>query len=100
MKKQRKSPWRFAFLAVAVMGALELLCSAAAWLLCRLATAPGFPVGEAASIGIIGGADGPTAIFVTGPGWTSLLLPLLLLIVGAVGYLWLCKYQKAEKDGA
>lgn len=100
MKKQRKSSWRFAFLAAAVIGALELLGSAAAWIFCRLAVAPQFAVGEAASIGIIGGADGPTAIFVAGPGWTSLMLPLLLLIVGVVGYLRLCKYQKAEKDGA
>ena len=32
---------------------------------------------EAVSIGIIGGADGPTAIFVTGPDWTDESDPIL-----------------------
>ena len=100
MKRNRKSPWRFAFLAAAFLGALELLGSAAAWILCYIATATGFSIGEAASIGIIGGADGPTAIFVTGPGWTSLLMPLILLIVGIAGYLRLNNCVKTEKDGA
>jgi Na+-transporting methylmalonyl-CoA/oxaloacetate decarboxylase beta subunit len=40
-------------------------------------------VSEAASIGIIGGADGPTAIFVTAPDHPSFAIPVLLLLVGA-----------------
>ena len=36
--------------------------------------------GESASIGIIGGADGPTAIFVSGPTDMLSLLPLFLLL--------------------
>jgi len=45
-------------------------------------------------IGIIGGADGPTAIFLASPGdgsgWLWLLLILLLgfLIGGLCGWLW------------
>ena len=36
---------------------------------------------KALSIGIIGGADGPTAIFVTGPDWTKIAAGLALLTV-------------------
>lgn len=43
---------------------------------------------EAASIGVIGGADGPTAILVTGnagfPDWIWYLLPVLLIVGGIV----------------
>ena len=45
---------------------------------------------EAASIGVIGGADGPTAIFVTtsGPDW-DLVIVGAVLIVSVIGYLYL-----------
>ena len=50
----------------------------------------------AASIGIIGGADGPTAVFVTSrtgiPWWGFFLLMLL----GIAGLLWLRKTRKEE----
>ena len=40
---------------------------------------------EAASIGIIGGADGPTAIFVTsGANWLSILGAIVVAILVAV----------------
>lgn len=82
----RKSPWRFLFAAAAIYGVLELLGSLAAWLLALLWTAPGFSVGEAASVGIIGGADGPTAVFVTTPGRASYLVPMAMVIIGIWGY--------------
>lgn len=45
---------------------------------------------EAASIGIIGGADGPTAVFVTGtPIWLIALAAAAFVVVGIV--LWLSK---------
>ncbi|MBQ2911276.1 MAG: sodium ion-translocating decarboxylase subunit beta [Clostridia bacterium] len=36
-----------------------------------------------ASLGIIGGADGPTAIFITGPGlpWLTIAINVILAIV-------------------
>ena len=44
--------------------------------------------GETASVGIIGGADGPTSIFVTTPEWTSVAMGAVIcavvLIVGIV----------------
>ena len=46
---------------------------------------------EAASIGIIGGADGPTAIFVTGRFPWELFL-LTALCIGAV--IWFMKRKK------
>ena len=43
------------------------------------------------SVGIIGGSDGPTAVFVTAPVWISYIVPVLCLIVGILGYLKLRK---------
>jgi Na+-transporting methylmalonyl-CoA/oxaloacetate decarboxylase beta subunit len=40
---------------------------------------------SAASVGIIGGSDGPTSIFVTGYADLWLAAAVLLLIAGAVG---------------
>jgi len=48
---------------------------------------------KALSIGVIGGADGPTAIFVTSSG-SGLWIWLLLAAVGAGGFLWLRKRRK------
>ena len=42
------------------------------------------------SIGIIGGADGPTAIFVTGSPLTA-ILPLIGVLAIVLLILWLCK---------
>ena len=88
----RKSPWRFLFGAVAVYGATRLLGS----LLSRIAAffiGVSIAVGESSTVGIIGGADGPTAIFVTSPRWTALAVSLGALIVGVAGFLLLrrCK---------
>ncbi len=51
------SPWRWVFLAGAVLAALWTALQALPLLLFR---------GISAGIGVIGGADGPTAIFLTG----------------------------------
>ncbi len=51
---------------------------------------------NAASVGIIGGADGPTAIFVTGspPSWGTILLIAALCIAAAVAAILLLKKAK------
>ena len=54
---------------------------------------------EAVSIGIIGGADGPTAVFLTRPPWVSYLWPLLLLAVGICGLLYFRKEKKRNSGG-
>ena len=53
-----------------------------------------FTPAEAASIGIIGGADGPTAIFVTSPTWTHWVVPALILVLGIYGFRRLCKCKQ------
>ena len=83
-------------IACIVLGAAELLGTFAAWLLTWVFTAPSFPVGQAASVGIIGGADGPTAIFIAGPAWTAYLLPAAILALGIFGL----QKLKKRKDGA
>lgn len=87
----RKSPWRYLFLALAVVGVGGLIYiftiqSLACFLLTQAVNQP-------PALGIIGGTDGPTAIFVTGsstPHFLSNVLPFLALaIAGIVGFLLL-----------
>jgi hypothetical protein len=82
----RKSPWRHLFGIAAVLSG--------GWLMAYgLLKQFGLPLytlqwilspSEAASIGIIGGADGPTAIFVTstaaGPDWDLILVSAIALL--------------------
>ena len=83
----RKSPWRFAFLAAAVYGGAELLAGLWANLLYWvLRTQAALTPNEAVSIGVIGGADGPTAIFVTTPTWMHYITPVILLVIGCWGF--------------
>lgn len=90
----RKSPWRFVFAVLAFFGGAELLGTLAVWIIALLWTAPGLAVGEAASIGVIGGADGPTAIFVTSPSWMAYIRPAAMLLLGISGYLSLRKCRQ------
>ena len=86
MEEKGRNPWRFAFLTLAVICGLflagELVSMALVWYLTG---------NEAATLGIIGGADGPTAVFVT----TQMAVPaeevkfalcLLGLAAGVIGY--------------
>lgn len=95
-RKNRINPWRFVFLAAATYGTAELLGSLIAWLMYLSAADPFLQVGEAAGIGIIGGADGPTAIFVTTPAWTGYIVPVLCLVIGIGGFLRFGKNKQKE----
>lgn len=91
----RKSPWRFLFLAMAIYGGWKLLGGLWVNLVYLWIRAKTYvTTAEAASIGIIGGADGPTAIFLTTPVWVSYVIPVLLLIVGIWGFLRLQKCRQ------
>lgn len=92
----RKSPWRFLFLLAALWGAWEFLGGVLAVLLYLMMGDPFGAVTDAASMGIIGGADGPTAIFVTWsvPTFVQILVPALLLAVGIWGFLRLRKCKQ------
>ena len=85
----RKSPWRFLFGAVAAYGAARLLKQIAGQILYWLMQIELHT--ETASIGVIGGAEGPTAIFVTSRPGTGYLWAVLLMAVGIWGFLRLRK---------
>jgi len=85
----RKSPWRYLFAAMAAYGVVNLLIRVWGQIMYWIMQAE--LRRESFSIGVIGGADGPTAIFVTTPAWTTFLIPLLLMIVGIWGFLRLRK---------
>ncbi len=78
-----KSPWRWVCLLLAVLSGASLGLGGILGLL-----AFGFNTALNQNIGIIGGADGPTAIFIATAGiaWEQLLLMLLLLVMGILGF--------------
>ena len=63
-KNNKKNPFRFVFAAIAALGAMDLISYLACWLIGDVMRGISFNL-PASSIGIIGGADGPTAVFVT-----------------------------------
>lgn len=76
----RKSPLRFVCLGAAVLALL-------AGLLKTVTHLRGF-----ASVGVIGGADGPTEIFIAGPqifDWADVIAAGIVLVLGLIGYLLL-----------
>lgn len=98
----RKSPWRFVFLLLAALSGgwliLYRLMILFGMLLNTLTVT--FSPNESASIGIIGGADGPTSVFVAGVTTTNagfdwdIAIMVLALIVGIVGFLRLRKCRQ------
>ena len=48
---------------------------------------------DAVSIGIIGGSDGPTAVFVTGNPLPGILAAVAAVVLG----FWLCRYLRKRK---
>lgn len=102
----RKSPWRFVCAAAAVLSGVWLILYAIlqrfGMLLNTLQWS--FSPNESASIGIIGGADGPTSIFVTGAAisghgldWDAILV-IAVFAVCILGYLRLRKCKQKKKD--
>lgn len=78
------SRWRWLFLAAAV---LALLVNFAVMWFWRYM--PFYEASPGGSLGIIGGADGPTAVFVTGVGSVSLLAGPWLFVAALCGFLLL-----------
>lgn len=88
---------RWIFGACAVVGAAKILGNLVMRLLPWMFLRKEILNTEAASIGIIGGADGPTAIFVTThvSDFTYWGLPVMLLVAGIAG--WYClRRNKSE----
>lgn len=95
----RKSPWRFLFLACAVYGGVKLMgglwVNLVYWFcVLFMKIRSQFVPNEAYSIGVIGGADGPTAIFLTTPVWMHYLLPAVILVIGILGYWYLSRLKQ------
>ena len=87
-----KSPWRWACLALVVVSGLAFLYKGLVNLLVAAIT-----FAENQSVGIIGGADGPTAIFVTqspDSGVYSMLMSGLILVMSIVGFYYLGHMRK------
>ena len=98
----RKSPGRLPCLIMGIIGALGLLWTILLSWLGMLTLRQGEliqSVGDA-SVGIIGGADGPTAVFVASPPLVHSLLQLLpCLLIAIVGFLgwYRLRYWKDKK---
>ena len=88
----QKSPWRFFFAGVAAYGAAKILKLLFGQLLYWFMQIPMRQ--ETASIGVIGGADGPTAVFVTSSPATGHIVAVVLLVVGIWGFFRLCRCKK------
>ena len=87
-----RSPWRWACLAIAAVSGLTFLYKGVVNLLVAAITFT-----EKQSVGIIGGADGPTAIFVTQSPESeaySVLMAALILVMSLVGFYYLGHMRK------
>lgn len=98
----RKSPWRFAFAALAGCAALWLLGRVWGRIAYGLLRIYWTLKPQAGSVGIIGGADGPTAIFLTTsvPDWLTMILGLIVLAIGLFGW-WRfahCRKEPASEE--
>ena len=89
---------RWLCIVLIVYSVLSFLGDFAAWLVYKTGGIS-FSVPPAATIGVIGGADGPTAIFVTAsaaPVW-KLVMNLILLLLGIFGFRSVGRKQKGEE---
>ena len=89
----QKSPWRWACLALSIACLLSLACNGVTSLMNRILT----NMVSDESLAIIGGADGPTAIFVTAPQENSLrgfVLTALVLSMSVIGFYFLGHMKK------
>ncbi len=100
----KKSPWRWACLALSVAGIAVIsyhgVIGFVTELLNRLIVRYSNS-GDAGYIGIIGGADGPTSIFVTAPlddARQQIIIWVLLVVMGLVGFFALRKCPPVSKD--
>ena len=89
----RKSKWRWLALAAAVLGWLMLAYNGLVGLMVHMLNAA---INQNASVGIIGGADGPTAIFVTSRvSVEGIVVWTILGVMGILGW-WYLSHLKKE----
>lgn len=89
----KKSKWRFIPLVIAILSGLELALEGILRLLMHLPLGQmQWDGGSAASAGIIGGADGPTVIFITSStNDVGLILTAVVFVVSVFVYIYLRK---------
>lgn len=91
----RKSPWRFAFLGVAALCCVRFLREWALVFAAKAITSyMTFLRSESGSVGIIGGADGPTAVFITSRPAVDTWVVVLIFAVSVACYLRLRKCKQ------
>jgi len=86
-----KSPWRWLSLFVGIWGVLVFVNNGLTAILAKWLTES---LNNQASIGIIGGADGPTAVFVTTAPSAGNLIWLLVAVMGLLGFWYLSRMKK------
>lgn len=86
-----KSPWRWLSLIVGVWGLMVFANNGITALLAKWLTES---INNQASIGIIGGADGPTAVFVTTSPSAGNLIWALVALMGLLGFWYLGRMKK------
>lgn len=88
----RKSPWRWVALVSAVLAGLMLAFNGVAGLLAHLLNEA---IHDPMNVGVIGGVDGPTAVFVTvapsDPGW---VVWSVVLVAGILGWHYLSRLKQ------
>ena len=87
----KRNPWCAIWLGICLAGVICLL-GIVAFAVISVAFVP------SASVGIIGGADGPTAILVASRFGGGFLLPLALLLLfgGAIGFVMHCILRRRK----
>jgi len=84
----KKTFLRFSCIILAVFSGFNLLSCLAAFLVGNVRGGISFNVTKASTIGMIGGADGPTAVFITSTpvrGWEPLIW-LVLFCLAVYGF--------------
>lgn len=88
----RKSKWRWLALAAAVLGWLMLVYNGVVGLLAHMLNA----AINSPSVGIVGGADGPTAIFVTTQvSFEGIAVSVFLSLMGILGW-WYLSHMRQD----
>lgn len=91
----RKSPWRFAFLAAAALCCVRFVQEWTLGIAAKILTVYMMAQrSEASGVGIIGGADGPTAVFITDRPAVDTWVVVLIFAVSVLCYLRLCRCKQ------
>ena len=89
----KKNPWRWAFFILLLLSIFSFLFQGT---LGTLMAVISFPINS--SVGIIGGADGPTSILISAPAnyfYQQIIISAILSLLGAAGF-WMLSHIKRK----